>query len=63
MIHNDNIFIGHYCVLNASKSTPTDGVTGNECNLGHYCLEGSSEGTGCPAGKNIVIVRVLLEAL
>ena len=63
LIHNDNIFIGYYCVLNASTSTPTDGVTGNECNLGQYCLEGSSEGTGCPAGKNIFIVPVSLEAL
>lgn len=56
MHNNNNIFIGYYCVLNASTSTPTDGVTGNECELGEYCPEGSSEGIGCPAGKDIVIV-------
>ena len=53
-------FIGYYCILNASTSTPTDGVTGNECELGEYCPEGSSVGIKCPAGKNAIIVRVSL---
>lgn len=46
-------FAGHYCVLNASSSTPTDDVTGNACRLGEYCLEGSSEGIECPSGKGL----------
>lgn len=31
---------GYLCYGNASKSNPTDGVTGEECPAGGYCLQG-----------------------
>lgn len=43
---------GYFCVNGSRTLTPTDGVTGDLCKPGQYCPEGSSEGIGCPAGKN-----------
>ena len=41
---------GYFCVINASISQPTDGVTGNVCPKGKYCPEGVSFGIPCPVG-------------
>ncbi|KAE9138231.1 hypothetical protein PF007_g1495 [Phytophthora fragariae] len=41
---------GYFCVLNASSSSPTDGVTGAVCPAGFYCPEASSTPVKCAAG-------------
>lgn len=42
---------GHYCVLGASTSIPSDNVTGNICPFGHYCEAGVSAPVPCAAGS------------
>lgn len=42
---------GFYCVQRANSSTPTDGVTGNECPAGQFCEEGTSVPVDCPRGR------------
>ena len=41
----------YFCSANASTSTPTDGVTGDQCAAGHYCLTGSIAPVPCADGK------------
>ena len=41
---------GYVCILGASSPTPTDGTTGDVCEMGGYCPIGSNATTLCPAG-------------
>ena len=41
---------GYYCSSGASTSTPTDGVTGDQCTAGHYCPNGTTVPIQCAAG-------------
>ena len=43
---------GYYCDSGASTPTPTDGVTGDICQLGDYCTQGSAAGMGKHPGFN-----------
>lgn len=51
---------GYYCIINSTKSNPTDGVTGNECPIGHYCPKGSPAPIACSNGTFMNITGVLL---
>jgi len=41
---------GYYCTGGASTSAPTDGTTGNICEVGGYCEMGSRAAATCPPG-------------
>ncbi|KAF6036714.1 hypothetical protein EB796_004986 [Bugula neritina] len=41
---------GYYCSLSADTSTPTDGITGDQCPLGHFCPLGSASPIPCDQG-------------
>ncbi|CAC5381825.1 unnamed protein product [Mytilus coruscus] len=41
---------GYICILGATSSSPTDGVTGSLCPAGGYCVLGSYEAAPCPLG-------------
>ena len=45
-----NCTAGYYCKLGANMSTPTDGVTGDQCGPGYYCPSGSSFPVPCKPG-------------
>ena len=53
---------GYYCAGGASRSDPTDGVTGDVCPLGRYCPAGTtSVQPQCPPGT--FSNRTMLEAI
>ena len=41
---------GYYCKLGSYTPTPTDGVTGEECQVGHFCVSGTLAPESCPSG-------------
>ena len=41
---------GSYCILNATRAAPTDGVTGAVCPLGAFCLAGVAAPSFCQPG-------------
>ena len=46
----DKCNAGSYCVQNATKPNPTDGVTGNTCPVGTYCPRGAHVPLFCENG-------------